>query len=132
MVKFKSRYLLVETLYEGEMNQPFDGGKISVVLKNQVESLFGDIGLGKLIKNLQVKYMNNYTNLLIIRVGKEHLKMLWSALGLINDIEGVKTRMHVIGISGTIKRCEMKAKKHLERWMSNYELLKNNSINRSN
>ncbi len=75
MVKFKSRYILVETLYENERNQPFDGGKIAIVLKNAVENFFGDVGLGKLNKNLQVKYMNNYTNMLIVRCGKEFVKL---------------------------------------------------------
>lgn len=124
MVKFKSRYLLVETLYENEKNQPFDAGKIAMVLKSTVENFFGDIGVGKINKNLQVKYMNNYTNMLIVRVGKEHVKLLWTALAMINNIDGVKTRMHVIGVSGTIKRCEMRAKKFLEKWMCNYEQLK--------
>ena len=83
MVKFKSRYILVETLYENERNQPFDGGKIAIVLKNAVENFFGDVGLGKLNKNLQVKYMNNYTNMLIVRCGKEFVKLLWTAIAMI-------------------------------------------------
>ena len=127
MVKFKSRYILVETLYENERNQPFDGGKIAIVLKNAGENFFGDVGIGKLNKNLQVKYMNNYTNMLIVRCGKEFVKLLWTAIAMINNIDGVKTRMHVIGVSGTIKRCEMRAKKFLEKWICNYEQLKRNN-----
>lgn len=124
MVKFKSRYLLIETLYEGGKLKPFDTGKIAIVLKNTVSYYFGDLGVGKLNKNLQVKYMNNYTNMLIIRVGKENLKILWTAIALINNIEGVNTRMHVIGVSGSIKKCEQKAKKHLEQWLIEFEKAK--------
>ena len=132
MVKFKSRYLLIETLYEGERNRPFDASKIANILKNVVENFFGDIGLGRLNKNLQVKYMNNYTNMLIIRVGKENLKLIWTALALINEIDGINMRMHIIGVSGTIKKAEKRAKKFLERWMNNYEIQKKEKINEDN
>ena len=124
MVKFKSRYLLIETLYEGERNRPFDASKIANILKKVVENFFGDIGLGKLNKNLQVKYMNNYTNMLIIRVGKENLKLIWTALSLINEIDGINMKMHIIGVSGSIKKAEKRAKKFLERWINNYEIQK--------
>lgn len=124
MVKFKSRYLLIETLYEGGKLKPFDTGKIALVIKNTVSYYFGDIGVGKLNKNLQVKYMNNYTNMLIIRVGKENLKMLWTAVTLINNIDEINTRMHVIGVSGSIKKCEQKAKRHLEQWLIEFEKAK--------
>lgn len=132
MVKFKSRYILVETLYEGDRNRPFDSSKIANVLKKVVENYFGDIGLGKLNKNLQVKYMNNITNMLIIRVGKENLKLIWTALALINEIDSINMRMHIIGVSGTIKKAEKKAKKFLEKWMNNYEQSKIEKNNNNN
>ena len=132
MVKFKSRYILVETLYEGERNRPFDASKIANILKNVVENFFGDIGLGRLNKNLQVKYMNNITNMLIIRVGKENLKLIWTALAMMNEIDSINMRMHIIGVSGSIKKAEKRAKKFLERWMNNYEIQKKEKINEDN
>jgi len=123
MVKFKSRYILIETLFEDNKNHLFDSGKIANIIKINVENYFGDIGLGKLHKNLQVKYVNNYTNLIIVRIGKENLKIIWTALSMINNIDGLLMKMHIIGVSGTIKRAEMKAKKYLEKWMNNYEQL---------
>jgi RNase P/RNase MRP subunit POP5 len=121
MVKFKSRYILLETIYEKERVRTTDAGKMANILRSQVELLFGDVGSGKISKNLQVKYLNNFTNLLIVRVGKEHLKLLWTMLALCNEIEGEKVKMHIIGVSGTIKKCETRAKKFLEKWMVNYE-----------
>jgi len=121
MVKFKSRYILIETIYEGDKVKNHDSGKMAIFLRNQVETLFGFSGLGKLSKNLQVKYVNNFTNLIIVRVGKEYLKLLWTVLALCNEIDGDKVRMHVLGVSGTIKKCETRAKEFLEKWMVNYE-----------
>jgi RNase P/RNase MRP subunit POP5 len=121
MVKFKSRYILLETLYEEDKTRNIDAGKMQKILKLEVEKTFGDLGLGQLSKNLQVKYVNNMTNLIILRVGKDYLKMLWTVLALMNQIEGEKVRLHVMGVSGTIKKCEIKAKKMLEGWTLNFE-----------
>ena len=125
MVKFKSRYVLLETLYEEDKVRSIDPGRMQKILKNEVEKTFGDLGLGQLSKNLQVKYVNNMTNLMILRVGKEYVKMLWTVLSLMNQVEGEKVRMHVMAISGTIKKCEIKAKKMLEGWTLNFERMNN-------
>jgi RNase P/RNase MRP subunit POP5 len=122
MVKFKSRYILIELKFENERKiQTLDPGKLIVMLKNKVQHLFGDIGLGKINKNLQVKYVNNVTNLVIIRVSRNNLKLMWTTLSLMNELEGETVRMQVIGVSGTIKKIELKAKEMLEKWLNNYE-----------
>jgi RNase P/RNase MRP subunit POP5 len=121
MVKFKSRYLLVETLFNDDSHKKIDTTKMSQIIKKQVEDLFGEVGLGKINKNLQVKYYNNYTKLMIIRLSKDHVNLAWTALALINNLEGDKCRMHIIGNSGTIKKCETKAQLFLEKWLINYE-----------
>jgi RNase P/RNase MRP subunit POP5 len=59
---------------------------------------------------------------MIIRVGKDFLKMLWTTLTLINEIEGEKIKLQIVGVSGTIKKCEIKAKRMLEGWTLNYEV----------
>ena len=84
-------------------------------------------GDGKVKTSSNTSMGDNYTNMLIVRCGKEFVKLLWTAIAMINNIDGVKTRMHVIGVSGTIKRCEMRAKKFLEKWICNYEQLKRNN-----
>ena len=119
MVKFKSRYLLIEVLYEDKMLQKHDASKFAKVIKNEVEKNFGEINLGKINKNLQIKYVNNYTNMLIIRVGKEYIKLMRAALILINKIDYEKVRLRIIGISGTIKGAEKRATKFLEDFIDN-------------
>ena len=124
MVKFKSRYVLLETLFEDEKIRTIDPAKFAFIIKKQVESLFGNVGIGKLNKNLQVKYVNNVTNLMTVRVGKEYEKILLTVLTMMNDIEGDRVKMHVMAVSGTIKKIEIKAKKFLENWTLNFERLK--------
>jgi RNase P/RNase MRP subunit POP5 len=124
MVKFKSRYVLLETLFEDEKIRSIDPAKYAFIFKKQVESMFGNVGAGKLNKNLQVKYVNNVTNLMTVRVGKEFVKLLLTVLSLMNEVEGDRVKMHVIAVSGTIKKIEIKAKKFLENWTLNYEKMK--------
>ena len=124
MVKFKSRYVLLETLFEEEKIRTIDPAKFAFIIKKQVESLFGNVGAGKLNKNLQVKYVNNVTNLMTVRIGKEFVKILLTVLTMMNEIDGDRVKMHVMGVSGTIKKIEIKAKKFLENWTLNYEKLR--------
>ena len=128
MVKFKSRYILIEVLYEDKKMQKFDESKFAKIIKNEVEANFGQICLGKINKNLQIKYVNNYTNMLIIRVGKEYIKLMRAALALINKIDFEKVRLRIIGVSGTIKGAEKRAAQFLVDFKDNSEKLLNNNI----
>ena len=119
MVKFKSRYILIEVLYEKKNSLKFDESKFAKIISNEVEKNFGEINLGKIKKNLQIKYVNNYTNMLIIRVGKEYIKLMRSCLILINKIDYEKVRLRIIGVSGTIKGAEKRATKFLEDFIDN-------------
>ena len=121
MVKFKSRYILVEAIYEDKKVQKCDESKLAKIIKNEVEKNFGEVNLGKINKNLQIKYVNNYTNMLIIRVGKEYIKLMKTALALINKIDFENVRLRIIGVSGTIKGAEKRATKFLVDFKDNYE-----------
>ena len=129
MVKFKSRYLLIEVLYEDNKLQKHDTSKFAKIIKNEVEKNFGEISLGKINKNLQIKYVNNYTNMLIVRVGKEYIKLMRAAIVLINKIDYEKVRLRIIGISGTIKGAEKRATKFLEDFVDNSNKIFNKSKN---
>ena len=122
MVKFKSRYFLIEILYEGKRINNFDTAKIAHILKEEVVNLFGEIGEGEISTNFQVKYLNDCSNLLIIRIGKDYYKIIQSALCLLNNIDGRQVRLRTIGISGTIKKMEKRALKYLRTFNENYRL----------
>lgn len=128
MVKFKSRYILIEVLYENKSFQKFDESKFAKIISNEVENNFGEVNLGKIKKNLQVKYVNNYTNMLIIRVGKEYIKLMRSALALITKIDFENVRLRILGISGTIKGAEKRATQFLVNFKDISEKLFNKNI----
>ena len=57
--------------------------------------------------------------MLIIRVGKEYIKLMRAALILINKIDYEKVRLRIIGISGTIKGAEKRATEFLQDFINN-------------
>ena len=130
MVKFKSRYLLIEILYEDKKLQKFDESKFAKIIKNEVEKNFGEVSLGKINKNLQIKYVNNYTNMLIIRVGKEYIKLMRATLVLINKIDFEKVRLRILGVSGSIKGAEKRATQFLNDFRDNSEKLLKKNLNK--
>ena len=132
MVKFKSRYLLIEVIYEDNKLKKHDTNKFAKILKNEIEKNFGEISLGKINKNLQIKYANNFTNMLIIRVGKEYIKLMRAAIVLTNKIDFEKVRLRIIGISGTIKGAEKRATKYLEDFLDNSNKVLKKEVNESN
>jgi RNase P/RNase MRP subunit POP5 len=127
MVKFKSRYLLIELQYQNETNNGvklFDANQLYNNIIKQIKFFFGDSGVGKIRRNFQVKYNNNFTNLVIMRIGKEYLDILWTVLNLITNIEGHNLRFKIINVSGTIKKVEVHATEYLKNWLINYEKTK--------
>ena len=125
MVKFKSRYILIEVLYDDKKLQKYDESKFAKIIKNEVEKNFGEVNLGKINKNLQIKYVNNYTNMIIMRIGKEYIKLMRTALALINKIDYEKVRLRILGVSGSIKGAEKRATQFLIDFKDNSEKLLN-------
>ena len=134
MVKFKSRYILLEIIGQSSttgkhVSYRIKKEEIASRIMKETSHLFGDIGSGKL-QNFQVKYANEITNLVIIRISRESLKMLQTVLFFINEIEGKEVRFRIIHVSGTIKKIEEKAKLVLTFWVEKYEL--NEKIEKTN
>ena len=124
MVKFKSRYLLIELQYQNECNNSvklLDANQLYNHISKQVKIYFGDVGLGKIKRNFQVKYNNNYTNLLIMRINRDYLDILLTVLSLISNIYNNILRFRIIKVSGTIKKVEVLATNYLKNWLINYE-----------
>jgi ribonuclease P/MRP protein subunit POP5 len=126
MVKFKSRYLLAELQYEHDASKvkQYDSNQLYAFITKQIKMFFGDVGIGKTKKNFQVKYHNNFTNVVIMRVSKEHIDILWTTLTLVTQIDNEPLRIKIIKVSGTIKKAEAFLAEHLKTWVNNYEKTK--------
>ncbi|KAJ4389837.1 RNA-binding protein pop5 [Gnomoniopsis smithogilvyi] len=132
MVRIKERYLLVNIIYPEASrdqsknsisdilvyNQPtvdtFNGRTFTRAIKNEITNLFGDYGAGAVERTLRVKYQSNATSTCIIQCSREHYRLVWAALTMINrvptkDGPGKPCIFQVKRVSGTIKQVEQEA-----------------------
>lgn len=130
MVRIKERYLLVNIIYPPESASKHKSAVPSFVVQHQptienltaqlllkairngVAQLFGDHGLGAVGGNLAVKYLSLATSTIILRCHREHYRMLWAALTLMDHIpvkDGRPCTFRVVRVSGTIRKAEEEA-----------------------
>ncbi|KAK3678162.1 RNA-binding protein pop5 [Recurvomyces mirabilis] len=136
MVRIKHRYLLVNILYPDpktsnvqmkakpgedapyamQFRQPssdkMDGKVLFRLIKDNVAELFGDYGSGKIAGSLQVKYFSQATSTAIIRVSRDHYRLVWSALTFTTRLPKPLLQpcvVQVVRVSGTIKKAEEEA-----------------------
>ncbi|KAK1054091.1 RNA-binding protein pop5 [Friedmanniomyces endolithicus] len=136
MVRIKHRYLLVNILYPDAKysqlrpatipgdNVPYtvqfrrpspdqmNGGLLMRLIRDGVVELFGDYGSGKIAGSLQVKYFSSATSTAIIRVSREHYRLVWSALTFTTRLPRPVDQpcvIQVVRVSGTIRKAEEEA-----------------------
>ena len=115
MVRLKHRWLIVEVLYPNDTSTiPFSVSTDSSVntkvltetLRQQISYNFGDHGIGLVSASLLVKYFSCATSTGIIRVSRDHYRMVWAALTFIKELGGRECVITVRRVSGTIKKAE--------------------------
>ncbi|KAK3182381.1 RNA-binding protein pop5 [Lecanicillium sp. MT-2017a] len=130
MVRIKERYLLVNIFYPPETPSKSNQNLPDYVLQHQptvekltpqlllravrteIGQLFGDYGLGALGGHLSVKYLSLATSTFILRCSRDHYKMLWAALTVMDHVpvkDGRPCMFRVVRVSGTIRKAEEEA-----------------------
>lgn len=145
MVRIKNRYLLFNILYPSSKQKPqtagtqpvalsfrkptpnhIDAGRLVGLLRSQISLLFGDYGLGVSVWSLKVVYFSSATSTIILRVPRDHHRLVWAALTQITELPGagppirggrqdrssnsnapgIPCAIQVVRVSGTIRKAE--------------------------
>ncbi|KAK5938371.1 RNA-binding protein pop5 [Knufia obscura] len=130
MVRIKNRYLLLNILYpdsnttskaeppatlsfQAPTPDYVDAGRFLAHLRAHISLLFGDFGLGVSLSSLKVVYFSTATSTAIIRVPRNHHRLVWAALSHITELPGprkggggAKCVVRVVRVSGTIRKAE--------------------------
>ncbi|KAL6719330.1 RNA-binding protein pop5 [Lecanora helva] len=141
MVRIKHRYLLVHILYPNpddakskastltpnkslpdlvQFHAPspddLNPGALINAIKNQIQDLYGDYGVGLVSSSLVVKYLSPATSTAIIRCSRNHYRLAWAALSFMTHLPSTPSQkqsrpcvMRVVRVSGTIKKAEEEA-----------------------
>lgn len=129
MVRFKNRYLLCEIVHDEEecITQFQMGyGQLKNLILHHVELNFGELGVARVKGSLSIKYFNQTTRCMILRVARDYKNIIWNSLAFLPAINGKSAKIRVLHSSGTIKKCEIKAQRYLTLWL--HQLLKNPAI----
>ncbi|KAI8926547.1 hypothetical protein BC831DRAFT_399841 [Entophlyctis helioformis] len=119
MVRFKNRYLLCEVCFEdGLIAENLNSYAILNAFKDSIETNFGDVGMGTVASSLQVKYYSPFTNLAIVRIGRDYARHVWAAATLITAVKKRKCMVRVLHVAGTIKLVQKHGIEHNKRMIS--------------
>ena len=92
-------------------NRPSDPqvttGLLANLIRRQIEFHFGDFGAGATASTLNIKYFSQVTSTGIIRVAREHYRIVWAAMTFISEILGQPVVFAVQRVSGTIRKAEL-------------------------
>ncbi|KAF2143818.1 uncharacterized protein K452DRAFT_317254 [Aplosporella prunicola CBS 121167] len=128
MVRLKHRYLLVDFLYPSaattapdlppavQFHQPSSDkltpGYLVKVIRDAIAEQFGDYGAGMTSGTLTIKYLSPATSTAIIRVARDHYRLVWAALTMLSRLPAPISQdcvIHVVRVSGTIRKAEEEA-----------------------
>jgi RNase P/RNase MRP subunit POP5 len=143
MVRFKNRYFLVElvpfkiendpfrqetTRYHKNIGNdtvnlkndslpPFTSASVSSYIRTAVTLNYGQYANSSLLQSLSVKYSNNSTNMIILRVPRDFHAQIWAALTLMTEwpaenqtlTDGIKCTWRTVHCAGTIRSCQKAA-----------------------
>lgn len=65
-----------------------------------------------------VKYFNAMVKIAMIRVAREYITILANSLTFVTAIKGKPVKLRQLHCSGTIKKCEIKARVLLNTWLN--------------
>lgn len=127
MVRYKSRYLLFDVLYPEEPSLPAINSStqahiefhspsdptitatyLAGLVREGLAHQFGDWGAG-VAGNLTLKYFSPQTSKGIVRVPRDHYRLVWTVLSLIKELKGKPVVIRVVRVGGTIKKVEREA-----------------------
>jgi ribonuclease P/MRP protein subunit POP5 len=114
MVRLKHRWLLFEIIYPIDPSTiPFSAASQNVttklltdVIRQQISYNFGDHGSGLVSSSLSLRYFSAATSTGIVRVSRDHYRMVWAALTFIRELAGRECVITVRRVSGTVKKAE--------------------------
>ena len=77
MVRFKNRYMLLELLWkDGKTELRLSEVTLLGIIRDSVQTNFGDYGLGIALAALQIKWFNPVTSLCVVRCSRDQYRQV--------------------------------------------------------
>eukprot|EP01041_Mallomonas_annulata_P003521 gene3520-7006_t len=106
MVRLKYRWLVTQILFEhASTTYEMAAQDIQNSIREKIQILFGDVGMGNFGNSTMVRFYDKYTNIIILRTPRESLEDVWFALSCLTAITKNTTTMRVLHVSGSNRTC---------------------------
>lgn len=122
MVRMRNRYLLCAIEYERDSEATvarLSPRALHAAIRASVELNFGDVGAGRALPSLAVKFWSPALGLAIVRAHRDHYRTTWAAVTLVSALPAAgaarPARISVIHVGATIRACQKAAVEHGER-----------------
>lgn len=123
MVRVRHRYLLCAIEFESKSDATVSSlspRAIHHALRTSIESNFGDIGAGRAVPSLAVKFWSPHLGLAVVRAHRDFYETVWAAATLLTSIAPNTShtnlaRVSVIHVGATIRSCQKSALIYSER-----------------
>ncbi|KAK9457611.1 ribonuclease P/MRP protein subunit [Dipodascopsis uninucleata] len=86
-----------------------DMNAVNTAIRDSINRNFGDLGAGLVRSSLNLRYYSKATSMGIVRVSRDHFRLVWAALTFINEIADQKVVVTVEHVSGTMRKCQKAA-----------------------
>jgi len=94
---------------------------LAYLIKTSVAELFGDYGIGMISGSLKIIYLSTATSTAIIRISRDHYRIVWAALSFVTNLpKPINTPcvIQVVRNSGTIRKAEEEAIRRAKEYVS--------------
>lgn len=115
MVRVKRRYILFEVVPNDDVlrldiasvDKPLKITEKDIIyaFRQKILQLYGDFGLGSVLKSLHVKRFTGATRLGVISVQRGQHTMVTSSMPLVKKIKDLNCMVRIVRLSGTIRGC---------------------------
>ncbi|ORX34262.1 Rpp14/Pop5 family-domain-containing protein [Kockovaella imperatae] len=82
------------------------GSVIYRAIKGSIQEVYGDEGWGRVASSFKVVYHSPLTTLTMLRIARQHYRLLWSAITFLTSVQGQDVLPRVVAVSGTIKKVQ--------------------------
>ena len=115
MVRIKHRYFLARLVFDDKrFGHDVDSSELYRKIKDAVRALHGEYGVACMDLTLSIKYINVYTNIVMIKTRRQFHRLLWSSLPFVTHINEKKGKryvktpcfLHTLYVGGTIRCCQ--------------------------
>ena len=107
MVRIKRRYILFELMPNNDKLDELSITERDVLeaIRNVIEIMFGDFGLGSVLQSLQLKRFNRMTRTGVLATKRSVHRLVITSLPFVKRIQSTDASFRTIHLSGTIRGC---------------------------